>query len=355
MSQKVKVGIWGLGRAGASMHPGEIERYPDKFEIVAGCDIVPEVAEEFGKKYNVKTYTDPEEFLADKNIDLVAVATFSLDHVKHAKQAIEAGFSVIIEKPLAQSRAEAEVLVELDKKYPGKLFCRQNRRFEPCFQHVREIIDSGILGKIHTIKLCRNGFSRRNDWQTLLKNGGGQLNNWGPHIIDHALQFLHYEVDSVWSELKLLAAQGDAEDSVKIIIKGKDGCTVDIEIYGGNAMTDNVYEVYGTRGALISLDENDIKLNYIEPDYELKPYEVIDGRAKLGFNFADNAQIPWRRMTIMTEPKLKVNIFSFYDYVYKTMREGQPFPIKLSEALAVLEICDIVKSQSPIYNKALAK
>ena len=354
MSKKVKVGIWGLGRAGGGMHKREIEANSDLLEIVAVCDIDAARAEDFGKKNNVAYYSDPEKFLADKNIDLVAVATFSVDHIRHTRQALEAGFCAYIEKPIAASRAEAEELVELDKKYPGKLFVRQNRRFEPAFQHVREIIDSGILGKIHTIKLCRNNYSRRDDWQTLLANNGGQLNNWGPHLIDHALQFLNYEVESVWSELKLIAAQGDAEDCVKIIMKGKNGITVDIEIFGGNALPDNVYEVFGDRGALTSSDEADIKLRYIEPDYELKKFPVNTGHPK-GFNFADTAKLPWRRMTIMTEPKLKVDMNSCYRYVAESILNGAEYPIKVEQAIAVVEICDIVKSQSPIYNKELAK
>lgn len=354
MSEKVRVGIWGMGRAGGGMHVNEIKANSDLLEIVAVCDTDTARAEEYGKKLDVAYYSDPEKFLSDKNIELVSVATFSLDHIRHTRQAMEAGFSVLIEKPLASSRAEAEELLELDKKYPGKLFVRQNRRFEPAFQHVREIIASGILGKIHTIKLCRNGFSRRDDWQTLLSTNGGQLNNWGPHLIDHALQFLNYEVESVWSELKLIAAQGDAEDCVKIIMRGKDGLTVDIEIFGGNALPDNVYEVYGSRGALQSADEQDIKLRYIEPDYELKPYPVNTGHPA-GFKFADNASIPWRRTTIMTEPKLKVNMDSCYRFVAQSIREGKEYPVKLTEALAVVEICDIVKSQSPFYNKDLVK
>ena len=351
---KKKVGIIGYGGVATSNHKTSYAQATGEVEIVAVCDIDAGRAEEFGKKLNVPFYSDPAKFLADKNMELVSVATFSLDHIRHTRQALEAGFCAFIEKPIAASRAEAEELVELDKKYPGKLFVRQNRRFETCFQHVREIIDSGILGKVHTIKLCRNAFSRRDDWQTLLSTNGGQLNNWGPHLIDHALQFLKYEVKSVWSELKLIAAQGDAEDCVKIIMQGKDGLTVDIEIFGGNALPDNIYEVFGSRGALSVADEQDIKLRYVEPDYELKPYPVNTGHPA-GFKFADNADIPWRRATIMVEPKLKVDMNSCYRYVAESIRDGKEYPIKLAEALAVVEICDIVKSQSAFYNKDLAK
>ena len=355
MSEKVRVGIWGLGRAGTGNHYEEIKANPDRVEIAAVCDIDAARAEEYGKKYNVPYYTDPEKFLQDKNIEVVAVATYSKDHIRHTRQALEAGYYAIIEKPIADSRAEAEELVVLDKKYPGKLFPRQNRRFEAAFNHVKEIIASGILGKLHTIKLCRNQFCRRDDWQTLLANQGGQLNNWGPHIIDHALQFLNYEVESVWSELKLIAAMGDAEDCVKIILKGKDGLTVDLEIFGGDALPSNTYEVYGSRGALFCTpDEQDIKLRYIDPDYELKRYPVNTGRPN-GFIFADTRTLPWIRKTIMTKPANGMDIHMFYNAIAESVRDGVPFPVKLSEALAIVEICDIVKSQSPIYNKELAK
>jgi predicted dehydrogenase len=349
MQEKVRVGIWGLGRAGGIMHTQEIAANSDYLEVAAVCDLDIERAEKYGKQLNVPYYTDPAAFLQDKNIELVAVATYSIDHITHARMALEAGYSVFVEKPIAASLEEAKELEVLDKKYPGKIFIRQNRRFEPAFQHVREIIASGVLGEVHTIKLCRNSFSRRDDWQTLKKNNGGQLNNWGPHLIDHALQFLNYEVESVWSDLKLIAAQGDAEDCVKIIFKGKNGMTVDVEIFGGNALTNNVYEVYGTRGALHSADEQDIKLRYVEPDYELKPYPVKPGHPD-AFRFADNAEIRWRRKTIMTEPEFKVNMNSIYKFVAESIREGKEFPIKISEALAVVEICDIVRSQSKLYN-----
>ena len=200
----------------------------------------------------------------------------------------------------------------------------------------------------------RNGYCRRDDWQTLRKNNGGQLNNWGSHLIDHALQLLNYEVKSVWSELKLIATQGDAEDCVKIIIQGKSGITVDVEIFSGNALCGNIYEVYGDRGALISDNEQDLRMRYIAPGYELKKFPVNNGHPA-GWVYADDSDIPWRRETIMVEPALKVDMNSIYAFLADSLLDGKEFPIKLKEALAVVEICDIVRSQSPLYNKELAK
>ena len=349
MNRKVKVGIWGMGRAGDGMHGSELLAHPDLFEIAAVCDSDAARAEEKGKKYSCAWFSSPEEFLNSGLMELVAVATFSKDHLRHTAAALEKGYSAVIEKPIALDYETGKELLTLDRKFPGKLFCRQNRRFEASFHHVREIIASGILGKIHTIKLRRNSFSRRNDWQTLRANGGGQLNNWGPHLIDHALQFMNYKVRSVWGELKRCAAMGDADDSVKILLRDGEGLTVDIEIFGGAALPSNIYEIYGSRGALsVDPTESDIKMKYIDPAYELNAYPVIEGHPD-GFVFADNATLPWIRQTIMVKPSDKCTMECFYKAVYDSMRNGVPFPVKAEEALEVIRITEEIRRQNPEF------
>ena len=349
MNRKVKVGIWGMGRAGDGMHGAELQMYPDLFEITAVCDTDAERAEAAGKKYACASFSSPEEFLKSGAMELVAVATFSKDHLRHTAEALSHGYSAVIEKPIALDFETGKELLVLDEKYPGKLFCRQNRRFEPAFHHVREVLASGILGKIHTIKLRRNSFSRRNDWQTLRKNGGGQLNNWGPHLIDQALQLMNYKVASVWGEMKRCAAMGDADDSVKIILRDGAGLTVDVEIFGGAALPSNVYEIYGSRGALsVDPTESDIKMRYIDPSYELKDYPVNEGHPG-GFSFSDNATIPWIRQTIMVKPSDNCTMNCFYKAVYDSMTGGVPFPVKAREALEVIRITEEVRRQNPDF------
>ena len=49
-NKKIRVGVWGLGRAGLDMHCAELDSHTDKFEVVAGCDILPERLEELKKR-----------------------------------------------------------------------------------------------------------------------------------------------------------------------------------------------------------------------------------------------------------------------------------------------------------------
>ncbi|MGE9292944.1 MAG: Gfo/Idh/MocA family protein, partial [Puniceicoccales bacterium] len=187
MSEKIKVGIWGLGRAGLITHVSELQQYPQQFEIRAGMDIDPERNRIFSEKTGAPAYDSEEAFLQAPDVDLISIATRSQDHVSHCERALSTGKFVFLEKPIALTRADGARLLELDKQYPGKLFLRHNRRFEAPFNNIKGIIASGKLGQVVEIKLCRHSYFRRSDWQTLLSCGGGQLNNWGPHIIDHAL------------------------------------------------------------------------------------------------------------------------------------------------------------------------
>ncbi len=347
---KIRIGIWGIGRAGWGMHCSELDNFTDEFEVVAACDLEADRFERFSKKYpSAKTYLDGNEFLADPNIELVSVAVRSPQHVDYAIRAMEAGKFVFAEKPIAMTTAGTAKLAEADKKYPGKLFFRHNRRFEPCFNHVKEIINSGILGDVYEIKLCRHAYQFRDDWQAISECGGGQLNNWGPHIIDHGLRLLDSPLSSVWSKLRTVTALGNAEDHLKVILTGENERIVDIEISGGISLPSPVYAVYGTRGSLISEDEQDIKLKYLHPDMALPTTPAHPETPPMSGGFGGTLTPKWIRKTIMVEPSNGLTVTDIYHILYQSIREGAPYPIKAEEAYEVVKVTETVKKQNPSF------
>lgn len=349
---KIKVGIWGIGRAGWGMHTREIDLYKDEFEIVAGCDIDLSRAEKLAERYpGAKAYSDSAAFLNDPDIELVSVAVRSAQHIDYAIRALESGKYVFIEKPVALSGDAVDKLAEADKKYPGKLFCRHNRRFEAAFCHIREIIDSGILGNVYEIKLCRHSFQYREDWQAIIECGGGQLNNWGPHLIDHALQLLGAPLKDVWGDLKNINGLGDAEDTVKMIFRGENGRLVDVEINGAVALASPVYAVYGDRGSLICEDEQDIRLRYLAPESSRPSGEASGVTPPWDGGFGSQPKQKWIRKTIMVEPASGFSIDSIYHQLYLTLREGMPFPIRNEEAFAVVKATEKIKRMNPEFRQ----
>ena len=350
----IRVGIAGLGRAGWSMQTYELDERKSMFKIVAACDVEQERCDKMAERYGCATYLKIEDLVKDPDVELVSIATRSPDHVRHAKLALKAGKSVFVEKPMATTYEEAKKLKPAAAKAKGKLFVRHNRRFEAGFQHVREIIASGVLGKVFEIKLRRMSYQRRDDWQTIINCGGGQLLNWGPHIIDHGLQFLESPLADLWSDLKLVAAVGDAEDHLKIIMRGKNGRVIDLEISGGAALGEREYIVLGSKGALMS-DGSDLKLRYIDPKQKLSRERANPGTPGMEAAFhrvGRQEPIRWIEKTVPIGPKAKCKESDIWNHLYASMRERKKFPITLDQALEVMKVVSMVKAGTPFAKRA---
>lgn len=325
------------------MHCSELESRGDMFEIAAACDTDPSRLDRMRERYpGIHTFSTLDELLHDDSVELVDIATPSTLHAQQAIAALRAGKTVFLEKPIATSLADAGRMIAVSEETGVPIYFRHNRRFESGFQHIREIIASGILGDVFEIRLHRHSYQRRNDWQTLKQTGGGQLNNWGPHIIDHSLCFLDGEVASIWSNLKLIAAVGDAEDHLKIVFTGKSGCVVDMEISGGVALGQPTFLVFGSRGSL-SCDDREITMRYLDPDQQLAEIAADPESPAIDGSFGNREELQWVEKTVPVAPQLQVNPSSIWDYLYDTLRNGADFPVTTEQAMQVMEVIDQVK------------
>jgi scyllo-inositol 2-dehydrogenase (NADP+) len=343
-TQPIKVGIAGLGRAGWGMQIPEMAKRPGMFQVVAACDPSPERRQRMAETHHCPVYADIRELAADPSVEMVSVASLSTDHARHALQCLRAGKLVFLEKPIALTYADARALAREAARRPGRLFLRHNHRFEPHFQHVREIIASGILGEVYEVKLHRHGYQRRADWQTLKDFGGGQLNNWGPHIVDHALRFLDSPVADLWSSMRRVAAVGDAEDHLTIVLRGRNGRVVTLEISGGVALPEPEYVVFGSRGAL-SATEQAIHLKYLDPGSALGEVAVHRESPPPDSGFP-REELPWKEETIPVHPALPVEMDRIWEYLYDSVRGGKPFPITTEEAVEVVRITELARKKA---------
>ncbi len=348
MSNPVRIGLVGLGRAGWGMHLKELADKTDKFVFVAACELIEERREAMEARFpGCRTYEKIEDMLADENVEMVSIATRSVDHFAHAKMALKAGKDVLIEKPMSMTYEQASELKRLSEEDDtcGTLYVRHNRRFEPDFLFAKELIASGKLGRVYEIKLARNSYQRRDDWQTLSQFGGGQTLNWGPHIVDHSLRLLGSEPKEIFTYLDHVAAGGDCDDHIKILFKGEDRI-VDMEISGGCALPVPEYMLYGTRGAC-TITQGKAHLRYIDPEQQLGPVISDPGTPVQSFGksntFKSAEVINWIEEDISI-PQTRLD--EMWGYLYESIRCGKPFPITLEEAVGVIKVIDDAKKAS---------
>ena len=345
MSQPIRIGIAGIGRAGWGMHCEELKGKEELFRIQAACDILEDRREKMRERYGCKAYARIEDLIRDPDVELVDIATRSCDHYRHAMMALEAGKDVLLEKPMCRTYQEALALKEAGSRPGGpRLFIRHNRRFEVQFQAILKLMDNDRIGDIFEIKITRNSFQFRDDWQTIREFGGGQLLNWGPHIIDQSLRLLGSPVARMFSDLKHVAAGGDCEDHIKILFQGENGRLVDMEISGGAAAKSPEYLVYGTRGSMAA-NGAERTIRFIDPEQQLPEIHSDPGTPGATFGSAvaraaDGSPIRWLEETADNSAE---DLTVIWRHLYAAVREGQPYPISLDEAVSVMEVVSRVK------------
>lgn len=341
MSNPIKVGVVGLGRIGMTVHRECLKARPDKFTVVAACDLLEDRCQKYAEEFGCRTYNRIEDLIADPEVEVVDIATRSCDHYLHSKMALLAGKSVLVEKPFCETYAEARELIALGSQPAGpKIFVRHNRRFEEGFIKVNEIIDSGILGEVYEIRLARNEYQRRNDWQTIKEYGGGQLLNWGPHIVDHALCFCGGRYETLFSDIKRVAAVGDAEDHIKLVFKGVNGRVVDMEISGGVATPVPEYLVYGSRGSLVG-ENNTLKIRYLDPSVALQNIQADPATPGTSAAFGNGETLVWKEEVIALNPQDQTAVI--WDHFYEAYRNHKPYPISADQAMEIVRVLEEAK------------
>ena len=186
-SQKIRFAVVGCGHIGK--RHAEMVKREEGAELVALCDIRPQ--EELGiENYPVPFYSNLTDLLqAGLDLDVINICVPNGLHAQLAIQALETGHHVVIEKPMALTLADAEKVVYTSLKYRKQVFCVMQNRYSPPSVWIKEMVESGRLGKIYMVQL--NCYWNRDDryykpggWHGDAQLDGGTLFTQFSHFID---------------------------------------------------------------------------------------------------------------------------------------------------------------------------
>ena len=219
MADVVRVGVIGFGMAGKIFHTAVVAATPG-LELAA---IVQRMGDEAAKAYpGVKIARSIEEMLQDESIRLVTVATPSDAHFEHAKQCLEAGRNVVVDKPFTLTSVEARELIDLAREKKVLVTAYQNRRWDGDFVTLKQVIASGELGKIVTFESHLDRYRaepRLGVWRESGGNaGGGILFDLGPHLIDQATA-LFGDPESVYADVRTEREGALVDDAWDVLLK----------------------------------------------------------------------------------------------------------------------------------------
>lgn len=338
------VGIAGLGRSGWGIHARLLETLKDRYRIAAVLDLIPERRSEATARLGCRAHESWESFLDDGDVELVINALPSTLHTPRTVSALQAGKSVVCEKPMALSARDADRMIAAARRSGRLLTIFQNRRYDPDFVAVRRVIDSGVLGRIIHVRTASHSFKRRWDWQTLQKHGGGELNNNCPHPVDQCLLLMGDVEPEVFCIRDRVLTLGDAEDHNKIVLRAKGAPTTEIEVTHACAYPQDRWLVMGSRGGLRG-DTKKIVWKYFKPD-ELPPRE-LDERPTPDRSYNQDS-FPTHEETWTLEADTSPGHAGFYLDLYEAVRNGKPVPVTPESVRRQIRVFDECRKQAPI-------
>jgi UDP-N-acetylglucosamine 3-dehydrogenase len=225
--QEVRVAVVGVGLMGMQ-HAEAYARNP-LCELVGVADVREDAARAASERFGVSSYPDTESMLADCGVDAVSVCTSDEAHVEPALACLAAGKHVLLEKPIATTIDDADLIIDAADRAGVSLLIGQIVRFDPRYALVKQRVDAGELGELAAV------FARRLNHvgsQEILRGRVSVLSFLGVHDFDYLLWLSGSRPVSVHTEsvAKVHRAAGyDVEDHTFTLVRFADGMVACVE------------------------------------------------------------------------------------------------------------------------------
>ena len=354
--KKLNVAIIGQGRSGRDIH-GAFFKSEDntKFNVVAVVDRDAQRRARAEVEYpGCQTYENHAELYGREDIDVVVNSTFSNEHFGVAKDLIEHGFNVIVEKPFSRTRYECDTLIRLAKEKGVKLAVFQQSFFAPFYIFAKEVIESGKLGEIQQIDITYNGFARRWDWQTAQTKLGGNIYNTGPHPIGFALGFLDFDDNTkvVYSKLNHVLSSGDSDDYAKILVTAPGKPLIDLEISSNDAYPASHLKILGSRGTYKSTI-NAYEMKYIVDGENPEQPLVLEALKNAeGYPcYCSEKLITHEESGTFDGDAFDIGTKRFYDMIHGAITEDREMEVKPEHAAKIISVIETAHAENPLEVK----
>jgi myo-inositol 2-dehydrogenase/D-chiro-inositol 1-dehydrogenase/scyllo-inositol 2-dehydrogenase (NAD+) len=257
MKEQVGICLIGAGRAGMIHGRNFASRVP-RAAMTAVSDVLEEGAKTAARELGVSAvYTDYREALRDSAVDAVIVVTPTKFHRDIVIAAARAGKHILCEKPMAMNREECQSMIDAAASAGVVLQIGFMRRFDANFRRAKEIIDSGAIGRVVSVKSLTRGPSTPQEWMYDIRKSNGPLAEVNSHDIDTLRWFTGSEAASLYAmagNYRCDAAREqypDFYDTVLMNVRMKNGMMGNIDgaqgvRYGYDARVD----ILGTEGCV---------------------------------------------------------------------------------------------------------
>lgn len=343
MTEKIKVGIIGFGKAGEGIHLELIRKMPN-FTCTAIMSSKPAV--EINAKYpKIKVFSNINTFLEESDIELVIIATPNNLHYSNAQMSLKAGKHVVIDKPFAVTHKDGLKLLELATAKNLVLSIFHNKRWSNDFVFLQHLIKENKLGCINELHLywdCYCPEIESNNWRETDIISGGRLYDLGSHLIDQVLTLfgLPDEIAAKTAKTRINAQTVDNFDLVfsynrsntqSKTLKIYLGCSYDNPILRPKLIAIGDKAIFSTEG----LDVRELLLQK-------------SATTKIKIKVTSNQAIFVNKITGSIEHfTLPESTYeNYYSNIYNVIKNNAPLAVTAEQALNVIKIIEEINADN---------
>lgn len=277
-----------------------------------------------------------EDLLSDQSLDLVVIVTPPASHYDLAKQFLEHGHNVMIDKPMVSSVAQAQDLIATAKRQHAFLMPFQNRLFDSDFLTLQKVLATGYVGRPIDLTVHMDHYRP----ESVRPARNAQAGDWydhGVHLLDQIVH-LFGRPDKMHTDIRSVRQLGPYEnDQFEAQLFYPDAFKATVAASEAAVLAHPKWVLYGTKGTYI-------KKNIDQQEYDLKA-GIMPGEPGFGLD----APQDYGQVTYLNQngdriekviPSLAGDYGRVYDAVYATLVEGQPKLISDQEMLTVIELLE---------------
>lgn len=286
---------------------------------------------------NVRTFRSLDEMCSDEKVDLIIVNTPSSTHYDFAKQVINSGKHLIVEKPFTATTKQAEELIGLSIQKNVKLSVFHNRRYDSDFKTVHKVLIAGLLGKLVDSEIHYDRYSPELSGKLHKEEptgAVGSLYDLGSHLIDQAIQLFGLP-HSIFAHLDHMRPNSKVCDYFDLkLFYASHNVTLKSSYYVKEALPAFIF--HGTKGSFIKpradVQEVDLKEGKTPGTIEWG-VEPEDGRGLLHVETDGNNT----RKKIQSS---KGNYMEYFDRIYDAIQNEKSVPVSGMDGLNVIRIIE---------------
>ncbi|GGC54565.1 oxidoreductase [Pedobacter quisquiliarum] len=336
MEKIINTGLLAYGMSGKLFHAPFLSVHPG-FNLSA---VTERNEQKAPKDYpGITSYNSIDELMDDPAIDLVVVNTPNYSHYDYTRQALLKGKHVLVEKPFAATAEEAQALFDLAREVGKQVFVYQNRRWDSDYLAVKQVIDSGVLGKLAEVHIrfdrYRNTIGPKTFKEELVPATGLQY-DLGAHLLDQAINLFGKPLN-FYKILGLNRQSTKVDDYFHFHLEYPDS----LQVFVCSSMLvpdpQAAFVVHGEQGSLVKY-RADIQeaqlLKNIRPGSEGYGVEPVELAATLTRMNPDGSK---RQEQLVSETGSYMPLF---DGVYQGIVNNVPYAVTEEQVLTQLQILE---------------